>query len=89
MDEDYSSGIYFHYYSKEDEKYVYSLDIEDIFKIDKKEEDKKENELRNYFKELKDEFKDNKQEVWTNLTMYVREDGEFKIEYDYREIINY
>ena len=88
IDENYASTIFFYYYSKEEEEYIYSLEIDKIFEIDKKEEEKKENELRKYFKDLKDEFKANNQEVWTNLTMYVREDGEFKIEYDYREIID-
>lgn len=88
IDEHYSSTIYFYYYSKEDKEYVYSLDIEDIFEIDEKAFKKTEDELEEYFIELKDEFKKNNQEVWTNLTMYLREDGEFKIEYDYKEILD-
>jgi len=86
VDEYYSSEIYFYYYSKEDQEYVYNLDIKRIFEIDEKEEEKMEDELRDYFTELKNEFIKNNQEAWTNLTMHLKEDGDFKIEYDYTDI---
>ena len=44
--------------------------------------------LEKYLEELWIAFKENKQQQWTNLTLYLSSDGEFEIEYDYTDLNN-
>ncbi|WP_090237126.1 immunity protein YezG family protein [Fictibacillus solisalsi] len=40
------------------------------------------------FDDLRSEFIMNQQEVWTSLTFTLQNDGEFKIDSDYRDLSN-
>jgi len=83
---EYASSVYFYYYPTVKDTPIYSLDIVDIFEIDEDEFDKMNMELFEYFEELREEFKRNEQEPWTNLTLMLESDGKFNIEYDYTDL---
>jgi len=39
------------------------------------------------FRELLDVFIENKQEIWTSLTLHLGHDGKFEIDYGYEDIL--
>ena len=84
----WDNRTYFYYYTKEGNKLIYSLDIEDIYDIDEDELEDEMDCLEKYLEELWIAFKENKQQQWTNLTLYLSSDGEFEIEYDYTDLNN-
>ena len=81
--DEYSDSTVFFYYSKEKKEPIYSLNIEDMKGIDEDETDRQLNILDNIFRELWEEFKENKQEPWTNVTFELYSTGKFNIEFDY------
>ncbi|MEG7380862.1 TIGR01741 family protein [Bacillus subtilis] len=44
-------------------------------------------ELQELFEELREEFKANNQDTWTNLTLKLENTGKFSIDYDYTDVI--
>lgn len=44
-------------------------------------------ELQDLFDELRDEWKANNSDVWTNLTLKLDYTGKFSIDYDYENVI--
>ena len=44
-------------------------------------------ELQELFEELREEFKANNQDCWTNLTLKLENTGKFSIDYDYTDVI--
>ncbi len=83
---DYMYTMYFFYYTNDKKKLVYSFDIPKNYEIDEDKFDDLRDELKNIFKELRNEFIKNKQEPWTNLTLFMKDNGEFKIDYSYSDI---
>lgn len=81
-----ASEVYFYYYPKRKNTPIYSLDIVDIFEISEDEFDEMSMELNDYFEELREEFKRNKQEPWTSLTLMLESNGKFNIDYDYTDL---
>ncbi|GMA98772.1 immunity protein YezG family protein [Pelosinus sp. IPA-1] len=79
-------SFYFHYYPQGQKNTVYSPDIVDIFDVDEDSMDMLTLDLCNCCKELWEEFKNSKQDLWTNLTFILESTGEFKIDYDYTEL---
>nr|MDH3076291.1 DUF600 family protein [Bacillus velezensis] len=44
-------------------------------------------DLQDLFDELRDEFKKQSSDIWTNLTLNLDRNGEFSIDYDYEDIL--
>ncbi|WP_094606262.1 putative antitoxin YezG [Sporomusa silvacetica DSM 10669] len=80
------SQVYFYYYPKADGKPIYSLDIVDIFDIDKRNYKSLKQALYDCFERLWEEFKIQGQEPWTNLTFLLDSEGKMKIDYNYDDI---
>ncbi|KZE43890.1 immunity protein YezG family protein [Rossellomorea marisflavi] len=90
--DEYSDSTVFFYYPKNKQEPIYSLDIEDMEGVDEDETDSQLNFLDSIFRELWEEFKNNNQEPWTNLTFELYSTGKFDIEFDYtllEEEVNY
>ncbi|MGM7700576.1 immunity protein YezG family protein [Pseudalkalibacillus sp. Hm43] len=83
IDEDHGQ-IFFYYMPEDREEYIYSLDIKDKFNIDESFFELKSYEIYESFNKLQDEFKNNAQELWTHVTFVLKNDGTFKIDYEYR-----
>lgn len=81
-----ASEVFFYYYPKGKNTPIYNLDIGDVFEIDEDEFDEMSMELNDYFERLREEFKKNKQEPWTNLTLVLESTGKFNIDYDYTDL---
>lgn len=77
---------HFYYYPADGSEPVYSHDIPEIFDIDEDDYDEQLDELLDTLTELRLEFKNNGQELWTNLTFILESDGKFNIEYDYTDL---
>jgi uncharacterized protein (TIGR01741 family) len=78
--------VFFYYYTQSRKKPVYSLDITEIFNISEDDFDELENELYNCFTRLWEEFREQEQELWTNLTFMLERTGKMKINYGYEDI---
>ncbi|BBW97003.1 immunity protein YezG family protein [Geobacillus icigianus] len=78
--------IFFYYYPEKEGEPVYSLDITDLFNVDENEFDRLENELYSCFSRLREEFKEQEQESWTNLTYILDNTGRMKIHYGYDDL---
>lgn len=78
--------VFFYYYPETEGEPVYSLDITDLFNVDEDEFDVLENELYNCFSRLREEFKEQEQEQWTNLTFMLDNTGKMNINYGYEDI---
>ncbi|MGC4378117.1 immunity protein YezG family protein [Fictibacillus sp. Mic-4] len=77
---------FFYYYPHEKNTPVYSLDIEDMDNVDEDEINNQLRQLNEYLRELWNQFKDNNQEPWTNLTFELTSQGQFNIDYDYKNL---
>lgn len=80
---DDSSEVYFFFNTPQSEEYIYSHDIPKQFDVSKKIYVSLLIELQEFFEELREEFKANNQDIWTNLTL----NQEILIEYDYTHVI--
>lgn len=80
------SQVYFYYYPTNQEKPVYSLDIPDFYNVDKRLYKELKQELYECFEELRNEFKVQDQEQWTNLTFILDNTGRMRINYGYEDI---
>lgn len=85
---EYSNRTYFYYYPLGEKNPIYSLDIEDMDSVNEEEINILLHQLYEYLRELWVEFKKQKQEQWTNLTLELFSSGKFNIDYDYRDIEN-
>lgn len=68
------------------DKLIYSHDIPELHSISRIEYRDTWRRLIKVLKELSDEFKDNNQEQWTNLTFTLESTGKFKVDYDYEDL---
>lgn len=80
------SQVYFYYYSTNKSQLIYSLDIVDIFKVDKKIFKTLKHEMYSYFESLWREFKNQEHEQWTYLTFILDSNGKMKIDYGYDDV---
>ncbi len=80
------SQVYFYYYPKLQNKPIYSLDIVDIYDIDKQNYKNIDHKLYDCFERLWEEFKIQGQEPWTHLTFFLDSTGKMKIDYNYDDI---
>lgn len=78
--------VFFYYYPETGLKPVYSLDITELFNMDEDEFDRLENELYSCFTRLWEEFREQEQGQWTNLTFILEITGQMKINYGYEDI---
>ncbi|MEJ9312263.1 antitoxin YezG family protein [Priestia megaterium] len=83
-----SQTSYFFYYPTGNEEPVYSHDIPEIFGVSEQVYEELWSEQLEYFRELANVFKENKQEPWTNLTLYLNNEGNFNVDYGYENILN-
>ncbi|MFM9276547.1 immunity protein YezG family protein [Paenibacillus jiagnxiensis] len=77
---------FFFYYSKLDDQLIYCRDIPEMFEFSLESYKQLMDNLITYLKELKNEFINNGQEAWTNLTMSFTDTGEFNIDYNYEDL---
>ncbi|MES1042721.1 MULTISPECIES: immunity protein YezG family protein [Peribacillus] len=85
---EWSNRTYFYYFPHNKEIPIYSLDIEDMDNVNEDEVNRQLHQLYEYLRELWDEFKNQKQEQWTNLTLELTSNGKFNIDYNYRNLEN-
>ncbi|MGG0847854.1 immunity protein YezG family protein [Peribacillus simplex] len=85
---EWSNRTYFYYYPHNKKTPIYSLDIEDMDNVNEDEVNRQLHQLYEYLRELWDEFKNQKQEQWTNLTFELTSNGNFNIDYNYRNLEN-
>ena len=78
--------VFFYYYTQSRKKPVYGLDIAEIFNISEDDFDELETELYYCFTRLWEEFREQEQEQWTNLTFMLEHTGKMKINYGYEDI---
>lgn len=81
-----SSMVYFYFYNSVG-KLVYSENISENYNVSEEIYDKLLFELFDLFEKLHKEYKDNNQEVWTNLTLILEETGKIQIEFDYENVL--
>jgi uncharacterized protein (TIGR01741 family) len=79
-------SVFFYYYPLKSDTPVNSLEITDRFSIDDNYFSDLDHQLYNTFRKLSDEFRFQKQQIWTNLTLTLSYKGVFKIKYDYEDI---
>lgn len=80
------SQVFFYYYPVNQEQPVYSLDIVDMFNIDKPLHRKLKQELYDCFEELWNVFMVQDQQLWTSLTYILDKMGRMKLNYGYDDI---
>ncbi|MCY8098551.1 immunity protein YezG family protein, partial [Bacillus atrophaeus] len=66
---DDSREVYFFFNSNESDEFIYSHDIPEHFQVSEQIYDDLLIKLQNLFDELRNEYKENNPEVWTNLTL--------------------
>ncbi|MCY8951431.1 antitoxin YezG family protein [Bacillus atrophaeus] len=84
---DDSREVYFFFNSNESDEFIYSHDIPEHFQVSEQIYDDLLIKLQNLFDELRNEYKENNPEVWTNLTLKLESNGKFSIDYDYEDVI--
>ncbi|UZD74845.1 antitoxin YezG family protein [Bacillus siamensis] len=84
---DDSSEVYFFFNTLQSEENIYSHDIPKQFDVSKKIYVSLLIELQELFEELREEFKANNQDIWTNLTLKLENTGKSSIDYDYTDVI--
>lgn len=84
---DDSTEVYFFFSIPQDQEYIYSHDIPEYFNVDEDIYDELLYELHDYFEELRNEFKTNNEDLWTNLTLHLERSGKLAIDYDYTDVI--
>lgn len=80
------SQVYFYYYTTNRVNPAYSLDIIDLFDVDKRHHKALKLELYQCFEDLWQEFKVQDQEPWTSLTYLLDNTGKMKIDYTYEDL---
>lgn len=84
---DDSREVYFFFNTQEDEEYIYSHDIPEHFQVSNRIYKNMLLDLQDLFDELRDEFKKQSSDIWTNLTLNLDRNGEFSIDYDYEDVL--
>ncbi|KRD93275.1 hypothetical protein ASE46_19890 [Bacillus sp. Root239] len=82
-----SQTTYFFYYPKGSDEPIYSHDIPELFEVSEQSYLVLLDKQLECFRELLDVFIENKQEIWTSLTLHLDHDGKFEIDYGYEEIL--
>ncbi|MBC1725040.1 antitoxin YezG family protein [Listeria seeligeri] len=80
---DTGGGTYFYYKPKSYNKYIYSLEIPRLYKVNEKEFKALKRGLFPFAEEMREVFKENNQELWYSFTMYLESTGKLKIHFDY------
>ncbi|KIV73267.1 hypothetical protein SZ39_2154 [Bacillus mycoides] len=83
-----STEVFFYFSIPTKEEFIYSNDIPKVYNVDRKIYKELLFELFDKFEELREEFRKNEQELWTNLTLTIDNSGKFKIEYNYEDILS-
>lgn len=78
--------MYFFYYLKESDEFIYSYDIFELFEVLEQSYLVLLDKQLECFCELLDVFIENKQEIWISLILYLGYDGKFEIDYRYEDI---
>ncbi|MBH0156672.1 DUF600 family protein [Fictibacillus sp. 5RED26] len=78
--------VYFYYYPEYGGSPIYSLDIVEIYNMVESEYDRLENELYQNISRLHEEFLEQGQEKWTNLTYILENTGKMNINYGYDDL---
>lgn len=76
-------GVYFYYKSEQYDDFIYSLDIPELFEVDKDRFKKKVYILYKLSKRIWNIFRENQQAPWYSFTICLNDQGDFKINYDY------
>ncbi len=84
-----STEVFFYFSIPTKEGFVYSNVIPKVYNVDRKIYKELLFELFDKFEELREEFRKNEQELWTNLTLTIENSGKFKIEYNYEDILSF
>ncbi|MED0901791.1 MULTISPECIES: antitoxin YezG family protein [Bacillus] len=83
-----STEVFFYFSIPTKEEFIYSNDIPKVYNVDRKIYKELLFELFDKFEELREEFRKNEQELWTNLTLTIDNSGKFKIEYNSEDILS-
>ncbi|PFS14093.1 TIGR01741 family protein [Bacillus cereus] len=83
-----STEVFFYFSIPTKEEFIYSNDIPKVYNVDRKIYKELLFELFDKFEELREEFRKNEQELWTNLTLTIDNSGKFKIEYNSEYILS-
>ncbi|AIU76176.1 MULTISPECIES: antitoxin YezG family protein [Bacillus] len=84
---DDSREVYFFFNTKNSEEFIYSHDIPEHYQVSEQIYDDLLIELQDLFDELRNEWKANNSDVWTNLTLKLEHTGKFSIDYNYDDVI--
>lgn len=77
---------YFYYSPAGSGEHVYSLDIPDEYEISKEIFDQLDEQLYDHLKALWNEFNNENEDTWTNLTFSLQNNGKMNIEFDYSDL---
>ncbi|WIW70884.1 immunity protein YezG family protein [Anaerosinus gibii] len=80
------ASVFFYYYPIGVNTPMYSLDITDRFIVNDEYFSGLDHQLYDAFRKLLSEFKLQEQQAWTNLTLTLYSDGNFKINYEYDDV---
>lgn len=83
-----SREVYFYFKSLTNNNLVYGHDIPKIYRVDKKMYRKLLRELTSCIVELYNEYKENNEKVWSNITFSLDKTGRFNIKYNYDDVLN-
>lgn len=78
-----NGGSVFFFYKNKQDKYIYSVDIPQIFKIDKDEYLDDWEELFDKVGELRELFINEGKEPWFSIMIHLTSEGELNVEFDY------
>ncbi|QPK89545.1 antitoxin YezG family protein [Bacillus velezensis] len=82
-----SSEVYFYFNIPGESEFLYSHNIPDHFNVSEDIYDDLLIELQESFEELREEYKENNPQIWTNLTLNLDRTGQFSIDYNYEDVI--
>ncbi|RPK01754.1 immunity protein YezG family protein [Bacillus subtilis] len=86
---DDSADIYFYFTTPNNNSdYLFSHYIPELFDVSEESYDQLLIELQELFEELKEEFKLDNQDIWTNLTLKLENIGKFSIDYNYDDVLS-
>ncbi|MGG3401625.1 hypothetical protein BKK39_16525 [Bacillus cereus] len=86
--DDFSNETFFYFYPNNGSEPIYSLEISKIYNLEKDQYMENLFKLNDYVEKLREEFKDNNQPLWSNLTFELTSSGKFNIDYDYTDLDN-
>ena len=85
---DDSREVYFYFKSLTNKELVYGHDIPIKYNVDKRMYRQLLRELISSIVDLYNEYKENNESVWTNLTFLLDNTGKFNIKYNYDDVLN-